>query len=136
MADVMTPVFLAVMAHGTMIFCALFDRQEYIMASLPPSFTEDEEAIEDFDASICVCLGLSLVFIVGEVIALFRQVPPRSVSLATFFTHNIACLILLKFTVDIHPVSHFWILFAFTSFPTALAQVIILVKSFNKVKYC
>uniref|UniRef100_A0AC34RAA5 Uncharacterized protein n=1 Tax=Panagrolaimus sp. JU765 TaxID=591449 RepID=A0AC34RAA5_9BILA len=47
----MTPLFLSLTAHGSMIFCAIYEKAEYIYASLPPE-QELKREFEDLDASI------------------------------------------------------------------------------------
>uniref|UniRef100_A0AC35FBK4 Transmembrane protein 107 n=1 Tax=Panagrolaimus sp. PS1159 TaxID=55785 RepID=A0AC35FBK4_9BILA len=135
MGDFLGPVFLAITAHATLLFCAFYDKNEYIFASLPIGEILKQE-IEDYDASITVCLALSVVFAVLEILFLLRQIPSVFASCYSLLSHVIASIFLCKFITDFHPIEHFWIVFAFGSCPTLLLQLFILANSFNKQKIC
>uniref|UniRef100_A0A914YV71 Transmembrane protein 107 n=1 Tax=Panagrolaimus superbus TaxID=310955 RepID=A0A914YV71_9BILA len=123
------------MARATILFCAIFDKTEFVYASLPFGEALKQE-VEDYDASITVCLALSLIFAILEIVFMFRQIPSVFVSCYSLLSHVISSIFLCKFTVDYHPVSHFWIVFGFGSCPTLMLQLFIFANSFNKRKIC
>uniref|UniRef100_A0A914C515 Uncharacterized protein n=1 Tax=Acrobeloides nanus TaxID=290746 RepID=A0A914C515_9BILA len=53
--DAMTSQFLAAMAHASMIFCLLWVREDYVLSSLPPGKSNQEE-YDDLDVSFSINL--------------------------------------------------------------------------------
>ncbi|KAE9418667.1 hypothetical protein Angca_001329, partial [Angiostrongylus cantonensis] len=75
-------------------------------------------------AEFIVLLSLLLFFDVSELVLLLIRMPSLGVSLFSSSSHALSCLFLLKFIIDSHPVSNFWVLFALTSFPPLFINVI------------
>lgn len=143
--DVLTPYFLSITAHLCILFCVLWDKvnrecfknlktclkDNYTEASLPsPPF--DKERFADLDGSLLLCLIIGITLLVTEITFLFRQVLSPRLAIFCLLCHTSACLLLLKFIIDLHTVQHFWIVFILFSVPPTLIQLYLFGSSFNK----
>uniref|UniRef100_A0A0K0DFP7 Transmembrane protein 107 n=1 Tax=Angiostrongylus cantonensis TaxID=6313 RepID=A0A0K0DFP7_ANGCA len=98
MVDTISGYFLCLLAHLVLISVLFFNQ------------------VRDSEVCHVQCrrshsTGAVLVGIVPSVM------PSLGVSLFSSSSHALSCLFLLKFIIDSHPVSNFWVLFALTSFP-------------------
>ncbi|KAH7727724.1 hypothetical protein AAVH_04768 [Aphelenchoides avenae] len=135
MINTLTSNVLSLAAHAAILFCVLWNRMDYVYASLPP-VEVPHATYDDLDASLGVCIGCALAFAVVELLLILRQIPPASVNVTSLLVHCLACMVLMKFTVDEHPVYHFWIAFGLFSAPPLLMQLSCLISSFNKRNFC
>ncbi|KAJ1374709.1 hypothetical protein KIN20_037460 [Parelaphostrongylus tenuis] len=121
MIDTISGYFLCLLAHLVLISVLFFNQEPFLLASYPLCV---EEVEEDSRVEFIVLLSLLAFFNVSELLLLLIRMPSPSISLFSSFSHALSCLFLLKFIVDTHPVSNFWVLFAFTSVPPLLVNVI------------
>ncbi|KAI1722443.1 transmembrane protein [Ditylenchus destructor] len=130
--DTTTSNFLALVAQASMIFCLLFQRIDNVKASLPLTVPDFGQIYIDMDAHLSTVLSITLFAILIEVLLTFRQISPPAINIFSLICHTLACLTLLKFIADMHPVSHFWVCFSFFNVPPLFCQIFILLSSFNK----
>uniref|UniRef100_A0A914H688 Transmembrane protein 107 n=1 Tax=Globodera rostochiensis TaxID=31243 RepID=A0A914H688_GLORO len=120
--DLDTNCLLTAVAQSCIAFTTFFNRNDHIVASLAPSteLTRNSQKMlyGDTDASLCIVLALSLAFLASEcVLHLSIVQSPQLLQMYCLSAHTVACLCLLKFIVDAHPVHHFWWLFSLTNCP-------------------
>ena len=117
-----TSHFLSAIAHGSIIFCVFFDRETYVLASLPPIENLDKLLVADLDARFVICLCLSMCALLLELFFYFYLIHPPPLAFFALILHAIACLTLLKFVVDEHPTKHFWLAFWLFNCPQLVCQ--------------
>uniref|UniRef100_A0A914H2R9 Presenilin n=1 Tax=Globodera rostochiensis TaxID=31243 RepID=A0A914H2R9_GLORO len=110
--DLDTNCLLTAVAQSCIAFTTFFNRNDHIVASLAPSteLTRNTQKMlyGDTDASLCIVLALSLAFLASEcVLHLSIVQSPQLLQMYCLSAHTVACLCLLKFIVDAHPVHHF-----------------------------
>ncbi|KAI6207805.1 hypothetical protein M3Y96_00047700 [Aphelenchoides besseyi] len=127
--NTMTSYFLSLTAHFCLLFCITCDKEEFVRASLPSVY--EPQSFVDLDGSLLVCLIVGMTLLLTEITLLFRQVLSDRSAIVCLLFHTIACVLLLKFVVDIHMVSHFWIAFVIFSIPPVLIQLYTFASSFN-----
>ncbi|CAJ0594307.1 unnamed protein product [Cylicocyclus nassatus] len=121
MVDTISGHFLSLLAHVVLVSTFFFNQEPFLLASSPLCVTEIQE---DTRVEFVVLLSLTLLVDLGEMVLLLMRVPSAGLSLLSSFVHALSCLFLLKFIVDEHPVSNFWVLLALTSFPALLFNII------------
>lgn len=100
-------------------------------------YDTNSDSYVDADVSLAIVLTMTLVFLCSELIFLFRQGSYGAVKVVSIVAHVLACTLMLKFAIDLHPVAHFWWMLIFTSCPQLLLQFGICVFSIrDKWKYC
>uniref|UniRef100_A0AC35UDI2 Transmembrane protein 107 n=1 Tax=Rhabditophanes sp. KR3021 TaxID=114890 RepID=A0AC35UDI2_9BILA len=113
-------VFLAITAHACMMVTLIYNKDTFIQNSIPQSEATNAELYGALSVSFSINVGLSITFLLLELILLFRTVYSFFVNIFLLISHTISTAILVKFTFDQHPIYHFWILFIFSSMPTFL----------------
>lgn len=161
--DMDTSCLLSAIAHGCIVFTLFFSRvrpfpgsdrwsdlcrpflpqlqDEHILASLAPG-QPSPALFSDLDVSLSIVLGLSLALLLLECLLHLNLILPTPFSLFCVVSHTFACIFLLKFTLDLHPTQHFWLLFSLINCPIFLGQLgLFMIKhccpiSTNKLKLC
>ncbi|GMT29299.1 hypothetical protein PFISCL1PPCAC_20596 [Pristionchus fissidentatus] len=133
MVDTVSGYFLALVAHSTLIFTIFFNQDDYLLSAMP--FSSDT-ITEYFRVQFNVVLVLTIVFCILEFIFILRALPSLPLAMFSVLSHTLACLFVLKFIMDIHPSTHFLILFLFTSVPPVVIHVILIVFSLRLGKAC
>ncbi|VDO41385.1 unnamed protein product [Haemonchus placei] len=118
MIDTISGYFLCLLAHIALT-CTLFFNQ-FLLASFPLCTTVIRE---DSRVEFVVLLSLALVIDASELAILLLRAPSVPVALISSCFHAVSCLFLLKFIIDVHPVSNFWILLGFTSCPPLILNL-------------
>ncbi|GMT02358.1 hypothetical protein PENTCL1PPCAC_24532 [Pristionchus entomophagus] len=133
MIDTVSGYFLALVAHSTLIFTVFFNQEDYLLSSLP--FSSDvitEYARVQFN----VVLVITIVFCALEFLFILRALPSPSLAMFSVLLHTLACLFILKFIIDSHPSTHFFILFLLTSLPPVVIHIFIVLFSLRLGEAC
>ncbi|KAK0426216.1 hypothetical protein QR680_009592 [Steinernema hermaphroditum] len=133
--EVMTSNIITLVAHTSVIFCVFWNKDEHVASSVPPD-SENEEILQQLDASLTVNLTLSIVLIAIETFFTLRHIPSKVMGTITLVCHALACLFLLKVVVDVHPVSHLWMLTSLSSGVPVTLHLASFALSFNKNRFC
>ena len=135
-----TAHFLSISAHSSILFCIFFNRvgniikikspfsyfqEDYVLASLPVSLEKDRILVADMDTLFVIGLSLSLFALLLETFFQLYLIQPPQLAFYALILHSIACLVLLKFTVDEHPVEDFWKVFCLLNCPPLIGQIYI-----------
>uniref|UniRef100_A0A0N5C899 Transmembrane protein 107 n=1 Tax=Strongyloides papillosus TaxID=174720 RepID=A0A0N5C899_STREA len=129
-------LFLIITAHTCMVVTLFWNRNYYVKNSMAPDSDMDVDLFYDLDTSLSINLSLSSVFLLLELILLFRKVYSTPINVFLLFNHTFGIIILLKFILHYHPVHHFWIHFALFSVPTISIPVVQLFKDLSMKKLC
>ncbi|CAI4228516.1 unnamed protein product [Auanema sp. JU1783] len=128
MIDTLSSTFLCILAHSIILLITLFDKEDILLASLPPnSWTISEES----RVGLTVLLIVGLVMNIVEFGYMFQRMLSPPLAILSMFTHSLSCLLLLKFIIDAHPVSDFLWIFILLSCPNFLASTISIANTFK-----
>ncbi|KAK5965671.1 hypothetical protein GCK32_006163 [Trichostrongylus colubriformis] len=120
MVDTISGYFLCLLAHIVLVCTLFFNQDPFILASFPLCTTTIRE---DSRVEFVVLLSLWLLIDVCELAILLIRAPSVPVAMISSFFHAVSCIFLLKFIIDVHPTSNFWILLSFTSCPPLILNL-------------
>ncbi|WKX89735.1 hypothetical protein Q1695_008964 [Nippostrongylus brasiliensis] len=120
MVDTISGYFLCLLAHITLTCTLFFNQDPFLLASYPPC---TREVPQDARVEFVVVLSLLLFVDVCQLVILLLKAPSVPTALLSCFFETLSCLFLFKFIIDVHPVSNFWVLFAFASLPPLLLNL-------------
>ncbi|CAD5210322.1 unnamed protein product [Bursaphelenchus xylophilus] len=126
-----TGLFLASTAHFCIIGCIFWNIEDHVQSSIGERYigTEGEQNTR---GSLILCLTITICLLAAEILFKFRQILSEKQIFFALVSHTICCLVLLKFVVDLHVVSHFWYLLIFGSGPTVVLELYVFMSSYKR----